>query len=152
LLPLLDRNDDHGDNPLTSIGINSQYYALPDLDNLYQCLIDPGHTQLIALHLNIQSLPSKHNQLIDLLANLQSHNIKVDIIMLCETFLHDGNKELYQIPGYTFVSRNRLNMKRGGVGLYINTTIEYNMRPDLDTFIEGKFDFFLLIYLKRSTQ
>jgi hypothetical protein len=31
-------------------------------------------------------------------------------------------------------------MKRGGVGLYINTTIEYNMRPDLDTFIEGEFE------------
>jgi len=140
LRPYLDRNDDLGDNPLSTIGINSQYYTLSDLDKLHKCLVAPGHTQLIALHLNIQSLPSKHNQLIDLLANLCTYNIRVDIITLCETFLHDSNKELYQIPGYSFVSRSRLQMKRGGVGLYINSSIEYKMRPDLDTFIEGEFE------------
>ena len=59
---------------------------------------------------------------------------------MCETFLHDGNKHLFDLPGYNFVFRNRTNKSRGGVAIYIRKNIEYKLREDLDIFVEGEFE------------
>ena len=56
--------------------------------------------------------------------------------MLCETFLHSGNENLFNIPLYQLVSRTRSNTSRGGVC----DTIQFEERNDLTIFDEGKFE------------
>ena len=40
------------------------------------------------------------------------NNIKLDFILICETFLHDSNTYHYELPGYSFVYKNRSTMSR----------------------------------------
>ena len=42
------------------------------------------------MHLNIQSLSAKFDELKLLIAKLAGKGIDLDVIMLCETFLHSG--------------------------------------------------------------
>ena len=60
------------------------------LNDVYVCSI---------LHLNIQSLPSKFEKFKLKLSLLEENNIKLDFILLCETYLHSGNFQLYSLPG-----------------------------------------------------
>ena len=39
------------------------------------------------IHLNIHSLPAKHQQLELIIQNMNNKNIQIDFILLCETFL-----------------------------------------------------------------
>ena len=133
-------NDDPNDNPLTTMGINSQYYEIDSFNKLRDTLTGKNNEQLIALHINIQSLSAKYDQLINLINELKTNHISLDFILICETFLNKYNKELFQIPGYKLVSRNRINMTRGGVGIYIKDTIQFKRRSDLDIFVEGEFE------------
>ena len=75
----------------------------------------------------------------DVITNLQKQNIHLDFI-LCEIFLHIGKEGLLNLPGYTFVSKSRVKMTRGGVAIYIRDGIEFKSRSDLDVFIEGQFE------------
>ena len=92
------------------------------------------------MHLNIQSLSAKFDELKLLLAKLAGKGIDLDVIMLCETFLHSGNENLFNIPLYKLVSRNRSNTSRGGVCIYVKDTIQFKERNDLTIFDEGKFE------------
>ena len=123
------------------MGINSKYYNYENF-NIMKNLFTHcnGDNQLTSLHINIQSLSAKHEALKELLNTLNNNNINVDLVLLCETFLHEGNSNLFQIPGYNFVFRNRVNMKRGGVAIYIKDTLQYKPRPDLEIFLEGEFE------------
>ena len=93
-------------NPLTSGYINSLYH---DIDNVgLQNLKDyQKSTKFSCMHINIRSLPDKFDKLKNILANLHNEKIQFDAILLCETFLSDNNHDLFNIPGYTFVSRHR---------------------------------------------
>ena len=92
------------------------------------------------MHLNIQSLSAKFDELKLLLAKLAGKGIDLDVIMFCETFLHSGNENLFNIPLYKLVSRNRSNTSRGGVCIYVKDTIQFEERNDLTIFDEGKFE------------
>jgi len=100
------------DNPLSNLMINSPYYDINDLINNLQSK-HPDTYQAKVLHLNIPALSSKFDSLITLLDNLQTNGIYLDFILLCETFLHDGNKHLFNILGYNFVIKNRSNKTVG---------------------------------------
>ena len=58
------------------------------------------------------------------------------IITLSETHIeshsaHDNNS-LYEIPGFSFIKRNRNKGKGGGVAMYIPDNINWNRREDLE--------------------
>ena len=59
---------------------------------------------------------------------------------MCETLLHDINKNLFSLPDYNFIYRNPKNKSRGGVAINIRKNIEYKLLEDLDIFIEGEFE------------
>ena len=40
-------------------------------------------------------------------------------IGISETWLHNGNCDLYNLPCYTLIEKHRHNKKGGGVGIYI---------------------------------
>ena len=98
------------------------------------------YTYHMALHLSIQSLSAKFDELKLLLSELQNQGIKPDFILICESFLHDANAHLFRLPGYNFMCKNRVDMRRGGVCMYINDSIQFNLRDDLAIFEEGEFE------------
>jgi len=59
--------------------------------------------------------------------------------MLCETFLADDISDQFNIPGYNFVDKNRPNMDRGGVAIYINDKHIFKIRDDLAIYVTGIF-------------
>ncbi len=93
-----------------------------------------------ALHLNIHSLPSKHEQLKSLICELKNIGINVHFILLCETFLTDNNSDMYPILGYSFMHKSRRTMTKGGVAMYISNEFNFKERPDLCINIEGEFE------------
>ena len=62
------------------------------------------------------------------------------ISLLCETFVHDGNSNLFELPGYNHVHKNRINRSRGGIAIYAKPEIEYKIRDDISIFDEGEFE------------
>ena len=125
---------------LLPIGINidSKYFGMDDLNNL----LPQGnlHLKLTAVHINIHSLPAKFDQLNIMLLRLNQLKINLQIILLCETFLNDNNSALFNIPGYTFIYKNRQSMSRGGVAIYIRDDIKFKLREDIGSDTEGKFE------------
>ena len=54
------------------------------------------------MHINIHSLPSKYEQLQQIIR--RRSNIKLDYILLCETFVNDNNEVLYNIEEYVLIT------------------------------------------------
>ena len=83
------------------------------------------------LHQNIRGL---HQNLSNLAQIFESGNI--DIFTLSETHVVQDSymdvDDLYTIPGYTFVKRNRATGKGGGVAIYISNKLMFNRREDLE--------------------
>ena len=48
--------------------------------------------------------------------------------------------DLFNIYGYTFISRHRKRYRQGGVGIYIKNTINFVVRDDLSIFLERSFE------------
>jgi hypothetical protein len=65
------------------------------------------------MHLNIQSLPSKFDNLKIMLYRMQDIGKRLDFILLCETFLTMTNAHMFNIDGCNFVCYNRKNSSRG---------------------------------------
>ena len=91
-------------------------------------------------HLNIHSLPSKYDELTELLTALESKKLLPDIILLCETFLSEFNHSRYHFDKYNIVSNFRKNRRGGGVSILVKSQITYIKRSDLEIFEEGMFE------------
>ncbi len=114
-----------------------------EIENVINCMprdITKSPHCVKTLHLNIHSLPDKIDKLKILLARLKDCNISLDVILLCETFINERNTNLFEIPGYNFISKHRKNLKGGGVAIYIRETIKYKNRDDISIFQEGEFE------------
>ena len=70
------------------------YVELDKCENL-----NPTNKNLIVVQLNICSLLAHHSELIHLLATLEQKNSKIDILLLCETFLTTKTASLVNISG-----------------------------------------------------
>ncbi len=109
-------------------------------------------SQLCIMHINIHSIPSKLSELNSLLLKLKEKNIHVDVILLCETFITDQNKEKCKLDGYDLFDEHRQKITRGGVAIYVSKKLRYKERKDLNIFDEGKFEScFIEISLKSKT-
>ena len=68
---------------------------------------------------NTQSLASKIDELQSVMLN-----VKPDLGFFTETWLHETiSDSQVNIPGYSFIARNRCVDIHGGVGLYIHDSI-----------------------------
>ncbi len=123
-----------------------------DLDDISSNIVKPFHDKeanctCTALHLNIHSLPAKIDNLKLMISDLREKHIVIDFILLCETFLTEYNSHQFNIPGYNFVYKNRINSNRGGVAIYINDKHAFKMRDDLATNVTGIFEsIFIEVY------
>jgi len=93
-----------------------------------------------ALQINIHSLPSKFDQLKEMLSTLKEINIDVHFILLCETFISDKVKTIYNIEGYDMVSHERKKGKGGGLAIYVHKDFSFNLREDLEVNINQEFE------------
>ena len=84
-------------------------------------------TDLKVLQLNIRGLLNKQDRLVTLL-----HEHKVDIALLCETWLNNKTEKLLRLPNYKIYSKNRVDKIGGGVCVLSNNKLRSRIRPDLN--------------------
>ena len=120
-------------------GINCAYCEIEDIVKT-----TVNEHEFCSLHINIHSLPAKFDQLKNILARLRDLNILVDFVLLCETFLTESNKDLYQMPGYKMFSLNRTSKSKGGVVVYVHEKYSTVERSDLCVDFEGEFESLLV--------
>ena len=124
---ILDQDSEH------SILHDSNYF-LPEEISIEQS----NSYGLRVMHLNIRSLVGKLDELKLLLEKLKNQEILIDVILVCETFLTDTNKNLVDIASYTLEESHRKNRSGGGVAIYLSKTLKYKRRKDLEIFNEGQ--------------
>ena len=100
--------------------------------------LNPNNYNLAVLQLNIRSILAHQQELKQLLVNLANHNCRIDVVLLCETFLSKHTLNMINIPGYTHIGNYRKDHEGGGVSILLKNGIPYKRREDLDIFIEGK--------------
>lgn len=88
------------------------------------------------LHLNIRSLCKNFEELIELITQLHHASVEIDVILLCETWLHDDNSMLVKIPGYSLFNQNRTT-RGGGLAIYVRDSLVTEEVLDLSTIIDG---------------
>lgn len=131
-----DDNNDLNNETVTNIINNCKYY---DIDELKILKSNYKH-KYTAIHINIHSLPSKYDELISLIAEINTIGIEINFIMLCETFLTDTNQSMFEIPGYQFLQKNRSNRKGGGVCVYAMNKFQCIPREDLSVNYTNEFE------------
>ena len=115
--------------------------------------LNPNNYNLIVVQLNIRSLLSKQVELRKLLNDLELKNSKVDIVLLCETFLINRTKSLANVPGYTMYSDQRKQHKVVGTSILIRNGIVSRRHKDLLPFIERELEYtFIEIQTKNCNQ
>ena len=88
-------------------------------------------TSFTALSLNVQSLNNIYNFL-KLESLLHSINVQPSILAITETWLKENQTGPHtNLCNYTFVSNSRSQSRGGGIGLYINCSLNFSMRSDL---------------------
>ena len=60
----------------------------------------------------------------------------LSVIGISETWLrvNNSNDDIFNIPGYKFISNNRRHKHGGGVGLFIKDDLNFKLRSDLQSF------------------
>ena len=112
------------------------YYNYDNLDEINIKNIDLG-----ILHLNVHGIASKKQQLLELLNTIEEAQSAIDVLLLCETFMTETNKNVCRIKGYTLTEYEyRKNMKQGGVAIYVKKGVKTVSRKDLNVFKEGEFE------------
>ena len=99
--------------------------------------LNANNFNLIVLHLNIRSLLSHQHELNQLIRKTEKKNSRIDIILLCETFLSKNTHNMVNINGFTHMCNYRKEKKGGGVSILVRDGIAYRRRQDLDVFQEG---------------
>ena len=86
------------------------------------------------LNLNIQSLPSKYEDMKIMLHRINNEtNRDISFINLQETWLNEFNKTLIHFPNYNIEYKNRINKRGGGLAMLIKENIKYSVRSDLSS-------------------
>ena len=128
----LSRSQEYGELDCSLWNDNCDYVELEKCVNL-----NPNNYNLIVMQLNIRSLLSHQQDLCQLTRSTEKKNLRIDIVLLCETFLSKNTQQMVKIPGFTHVSNYRKNKKGGGVTILIQEGISYRRRLDLVVFDEG---------------
>ena len=109
-----------------------------DYMNIENCAnLNPNNYNLIVLQLNIRSLLSHQHDLSQLIRTTEKKNSRIDIILLCKTFLSKNTYNMVKIRGFTHICNFRKEKKGGGVSILVRDGIAYRRRQDLDVFEEG---------------
>ena len=86
---------------------NCDYIDIENCTNL-----NPNHFNLIVLQLNICSLLSHQQELSQLIRKTEKKNSRIDIILLCETFLSKNTYNMVSVSGFTHLCNYHKTKKR----------------------------------------
>ena len=132
-------NNDHDDNVLNDLSnitpystVETQCKYIDELDYITEL---NGNKSQTIMSLNIQSLPSKFNELNELVQSLTSNHCEPDFICLQETW-RIIDPSLYALRNYELEIKSRSNVQGGGVGIYIKKGIIYKILKEISTFID----------------
>ena len=96
---------------------------IPEMESL---LTNKG---LTIFHQNVRGLCSNIDYITEPLHSFPN----IHILTLSETHISvEDSEPMFEIPGYSFVSKHRENGKGGGVAAYISDKLVWNRRIDLD--------------------
>ena len=80
-----------------------------------------------------------------LLTTVNESNLCFDVISLTETFLSEISPlSLYSLGGYSFYYKNRTQMRKGGLGIYVRNDISVTVEDTLGVWVEGRFESFVV--------
>ncbi len=130
-------NEVEGVNTGNVLHVDSKLLEIEDIVTEFRNVSEFEYT---SLHINIHSLPAKFDKLKTLLTRLNDISIPIQFVLLCETFLTDTNVNLFEIPGYHFIYKNRKANSRGGVAMYIKEGIQFVNRGDLEIHCDSEFE------------
>jgi hypothetical protein len=131
------------DDPYFGLNIQCKYH---DIKSLSETVKEP-----IFLSINIQSLQSKYDQLLEFIFNLSNANIIVDAIAVQEIW-DIKYSDLVNIPGFRpIVCKTRQDKRGGGVGFYIRNNLTCSVIDHLSPF-ESKIFESITIQLTSSLQ
>ena len=80
--------------------------------------------------MNCISLLGNFGDIVDF--NISLNNV-FDVICVTETWLNASTADLVNMQGSTFVGKNRISRKGGGVGIYVKDQIKFKLRTDIDS-------------------
>ena len=137
------------DQRLNLLNTNCKYY---ELSNLKTLTFDDGIAyEYCVLFINIHSLPAKFDQLNHILSCFEDAGITIHFILLCETFLTEDNKSLYNINNYHLECENRKFSTKGGVAVYYRDTFSCTRNDTISINIEREFQS-LFLEIKTKTK
>ena len=109
---------------------NNKLYAPDEFNNALKNL--NMASQVFSMYLNISSLSYHHLKLYNLISSLK---VKPNIIGISETRLKKGKQPIVNIslPNYVY-EYTLIESDKGGTLLYIDKSIKYKLRKDLNIF------------------
>jgi hypothetical protein len=128
---LVDSDIDPDKQLFESFGCNNDQYFLKSEFNDF-ILTENIVGRLTILHVNVRSLNKNLDNLLILLKLLKFH---FSIIAISESWETELNVDLFHIPGYEKVSALRQNGRGGGVALFVDNSLTFNVRSDLTCII-----------------
>ena len=109
--------------------VNTPYFTTEQFENTMH---DTKGISII--HINCRSLYANFEKLKILVDNLE---FVFDVIALTETWINEDNANIFSLDGYNFCHTNKTNKKGGGVALYINNRIQYQIIDNLSINIDN---------------
>ena len=97
----------------------SDFFKPPSISNTYSFKL---------IHINCRSLKAHFDELEHLILDSE---VKYSIIALTETWLTEDNKNIFHLPGYSFISKCRDGKRAGGVGIYVHDDFNFVLRDNL---------------------
>jgi len=135
---LMTSNDDNDNNEVLNNvspydNVDSNCIYIDEIDYIREFKDKKNQT---FMSLNIQSLPSKFNELEELIQSFTSNNCEPDFICLQVTW-RIVDPSLYALDNYELEIKSRSrNVQGGGVGIYIKKGINYKILNEISTFID----------------
>ena len=126
--------NDPNANPYLELNLNSRFHDPSSFIDTYL-----NSSQPIYLNVNVRSLQANHSALLNLVQNFQNANVPIDIIAVQEIW-QIPHPEIFNIPNFSFIFKQRSIGKGGGVGFYVNTRLNFKIRDDLSFFIDKVYE------------
>jgi len=126
--------DDDVPNPYLGVTLNSLFYDIPSIASKFKNTTCP-----IFLSLNVQSLPSKYEQLKSLICSLMQCGVPIYAIALQEIWNIPHLDDL-ALPGFNLIVNMRKKSRGGGVGFYIRENTKCNVIKHLTVMNEKIFE------------
>ena len=104
---------------------DSHYIEVCKLDEFFDF---QDKSSLNVMHINCRSMKKNINAVITLLSSMSG---LISALAVTETWLLDNTDDMYNISGYTFISKCRTERTGGGIGIYLRSDFTYIVRNDI---------------------